>query len=137
MTWKRIIACTIVVGAMATAVVLADIDARTEEHYGLRTIREPYQGRIRQIIGLSMIQYKAVTSSGFKVYTLEDVIVQPGTIQKFFIWKDLDGNKLVTVHLLGLDHIYMKKGDAYVGRADIVWLTAYRDGREVKFTIQR
>ena len=136
MSTKRIAACTIVLVALVAGAVFAGIDAKTEKYYGLRTIREPYQGRIRQIIGLSMVQYKAMTASGFKVYKLDNII-QANTLSKFYVWTSPDGSKLVTTHFIGTGEMFMKKGDAYLGKVSPLWLIVYRNGEEVKFTIKR
>jgi len=134
MSGKHIAACTIVLAVLVTGAVVADIGAKTEQYYGLRTIRQPFQGRVRQVIGLAMIQHKAIKSSGLGVYKL-DSIIQTKTFKKFHVWVDLKGNKLVTTHFIGAGVILMKQGDAYLGKKSPLWLSVYRNGEEVKFTI--
>ena len=132
----RTIVVGVVLGALCISVAFGALDAKTEAHYGLKTIREPYAGRIRQVIGLSMIQYKAIRSSGFKVYKLQK-ITQDRLGAKYYRWTGLDGGPIQTKHFLGTGSIFMQAGDAYIGKTDPVWLSVYREGIEVKFTILR
>jgi hypothetical protein len=104
-------------------------------YYGLDQVPAPFNGRIRQIIGLAKVQYKAIASSGFRVFVLEDT-VGDRLGGKVFLWRDLEAGRFTTKPFVGLGQMYMQKGDAYVGRKDMLWLILYRNGEEVKFSLQ-
>ena len=123
-----------VLGVLA-GTVFGRIDSEVEGYYGLDRIGEPYVGRIRQLIGLNAINYKAIRASGFSVYVLDQTVKQE--FQKFHVWRDTEGGKWVTKHFIGTKEMFMKEGDAYVGSLSPLWLSVYKDGEEVKFTIPR
>jgi len=131
-----VLVCGVAIATMTISTLWAKIDAQKEAYYGLRTIREPYRSRIRSLIGLAMIQHKAITSSGFAVFTLKRVATDR-MLRKIYVWQDLEGRTYVTTPLLSLDHWQMREGDAYVGKAEIVWVKIYRNANENTFSIER
>lgn len=134
---KIIIGFMLVFISLGSLVAWAAVDSKIINRYGLNRIPEPYNGRIRQLIGLNALQYKAIVSSGFKIYILEDIFTIKKQLKKIYKWRDWDGNIVLTEHLLGLNERFMQTGDAYIGKSDIAFLTIYIQNQKETFSIQR
>ena len=126
---------TIAVAAISIGTV-AFARSGGEDYFGLRTISQPYRGRIERVIQLSAAKSRALAASGFKVYTL-DSITRDEMGTRFYIWRDTMGAKTVTKPFVAPGSILMMRGQSYVGTRDVLWLTIYQDGDEQKFSLVR
>ncbi len=117
-----------------SAIALAEIDSKSSDYFGLNTVKEPYKTRISQALILASKQSSAITASGFNIYTLTDI--QKVDYKKQYIWTDSFETRIKTTHFIGTGGMFMNKGDLYLGTKSPMWLVVYRNGDEVKFSVE-
>lgn len=110
----------------------AEVTPQAVDYYGLKSIAQPYKKRIEDLIIDKAVKDLALKTSGFKVYALKSI--KKVNNRKQYSWVDSSGNEITTEWFLGVGEVFLTEGAMLLGVEDILWLTVWRQGDEIKFT---
>jgi len=131
---RRVTALTICVLGFATIAAGQNLYDLVIQKYGLSRLTQQNRDAVAGYITFAVRASSAIDNSGFRVYTLDQVI--ENGINDVYVWSDSSGRNFVTEHFIGVGAFTMVPGQSYLGNAGPLWLVLYKNGSDVKFTIK-